>query len=196
MSIFQLKQRLVDPVDLHGVIKIQIGNPDNAFISTYLTRLDQALLTWSVATAAIFLVAQYTLLDWSTQAILWSVLSCIVIWLSGRLTWFWVTTRNQRWIFYSWSLLVIAGLGLTDYGILAGWGLILPHLCPLWLSISAFGYVITGLGIKAPALVLIGIIHVCTVPGLTFLPIHQFLLTGIIMSASLFFLATFHWEHQ
>lgn len=196
MSIFQLKQSLVDPVDRHGVIKIQFGQPNNAFISTYLTRLDQALIAWSVATAAIFWVAQFNLLDWHTQAILWSVLSCIVILISGKLTWFWVTTRNQRWIFYSWALLVIAGLGLTDYGIWQGWGMVLRHLCALWLGLSAIGYMLTGVGIKAPALMLIGLVHVCAIPGLSFLPIHQFLLTGTIMSVSLFFLAVFHWDHQ
>ena len=196
MFIFQLKQSLVDPVDLHGVIKIQFGDSDHALISTYLTRLDQALLAWGIATAAIFLVAQFNLLDWPTQAILWSALSGLVIVISGRLTWFWVTTRNQRWIVYGWSLLVIAGLFLTDYSIWSGWGFVLRHLCALWLALSAMGYTITGIGIKAPALILLGIIHACAIPILTLLPSHQFLLTGIVMSVSLFFLAAFHWEHQ
>ncbi|NEQ51470.1 MAG: hypothetical protein F6K11_15230, partial [Leptolyngbya sp. SIO3F4] len=163
MPIFQLKQSLVDPVDLHGIIKIQFGRQDSTFISTYLTRLDQALIAWGIVTAAIFLVAHFYILDWHTQAIIWSVFSCIAIAISGKLTWFWVTTRNQRWILYSWSVLVVLGLCLTDYGILSGWGLVLRHLCTLWLGISAIGYMITGIGIQAQALVLIGLIHAGTI---------------------------------
>ncbi|MEM9266006.1 MAG: hypothetical protein AAGA46_10830 [Cyanobacteria bacterium P01_F01_bin.13] len=196
MSIFQLKQNLVDPVDLHGVIKIQFGQQDDPLISTYLTRLDQALITWGVMTAIIFLTAQFYLLDWYTQAIIWSVLSCLAIVIAGKLTWFWVTTRNQRWILYAWSILVLIGLGFTDYGIFVGSGMILRHLCVLWLGISALGYVITGIGIRAPALVFMGGVHVCTMPFLALLSVPQFLLTGIIMSVSLFFLAAFHWQHQ
>ncbi|MGD1856257.1 MAG: hypothetical protein ACFB2W_18605 [Leptolyngbyaceae cyanobacterium] len=196
MSIFQLKQSLADPVDLHGVIKIQLGRPTQPFISTYLTRLDQALIVWGLVTAAIFLIADSYYFDWYTQAVVWSVLSCIVTLISGRLTWFWVTTRNQRWIVYSWSLLVIAGLGLTDYSIFSGWGTLLRHLCALWLGISAVGYIITGIGIRAQALIVIGIVHILTIGGLMLLPVSQFLITGMVMSISLFLLAGFHWEHR
>ncbi|MEM9976015.1 MAG: hypothetical protein AAF808_00140 [Cyanobacteria bacterium P01_D01_bin.2] len=196
MSIFQLKQSLADPVDLHGVIKIQLGQPKHVLISTYLTRLDQALTAWGLVTAIIFLIAQSYLLDWPTQAVVWSVLSCVAIAVSGKLTWFWVTARNQRWIFYGWSMLVIVGLGLTNGGIFSGWGFILRHLCALWLGISALGYMITGIGIKAPALIAIGLVHACTIPGLTLLPRHQFLLTGAVMSVSLWLLAAFHWDHE
>lgn len=196
MPIFQLKQSLIDPVDLHGVIKIQLGPQANAWIATYLTRLDQALIAWGVVTAIIFLIAQSYLIDWQTQAILWSALSCAAIAISGQLTWFWITTRQQRWIFYSWSILVLVGLGLTDYGIFAGAGIILSNLCPLWLSLSALGYITTGIGIQAQALVLIGLVHGLTIPILMWVPTSQFLFTGGVMSASLFLLATFHWEHR
>ena len=196
MSIFQLKQSLVDPVDIHGVIRVQFGQRDNSFIITYLTRLDQALMTWGLVTAAIFLVAQFYLWDWSTQAVIWSVLSCVAVLVSGKLTWFWVTTRNQRWILYCWSLLVLVGLCLTDYGIFCGSGLILRHLCALWLGISALGYVITGIGIQAQALRFIGIVHACAIASLGLWPGWQFLLTGAVMSISLFCLALFHWDHR
>lgn len=197
MSIFQLKQSLIDPVDLHGVIKIQFGHPDKKiFASTYFTRLDQALILWGIAIAAIFLVAQFYWLDWFTQARLWSILSCLVVAISSKLTWFWVATRNQRWIIYLWSLLVLAGLGLTDYGIFAGWALVLRNLCALWLGLSAVGYVVTGIGIHARALLLTGIAHGVTILVLRLMPAHQFLLTGSVMSISLLLLAMFHWDHQ
>jgi hypothetical protein len=137
MSVFQLKQNLVNPVDLHGVLRIKLGSQDKVFVSTYLTRLDQALMVWGVVVAIIFLSAQFYYLDWGTQAVVWSALSVAAILLSGRLTWFWVTTRQQRWILYFWSLLVLTGLCLTDYGIFAGWGVILRNLCSIWLGISA-----------------------------------------------------------
>ena len=195
MSIFQLKQSLVDPVDLHGVIKIQFGRSDKK-IFTYFTRLDQALILWGVAIAAVFLVAQCYWLDWFTQARLWSILSCLVLLVSSKLAWFWVTTRNQRWIVYLWSFLVLGGLGLTDYGIFAGWALVLRNLCALWLGLSAVGYVATGIGIHAQALLLTGAVHGIAILGLGLVPAHQFLLTGSVMSVSLFLLAMFHWDHR
>ena len=196
MSIFQLKQSPLDAVDLHGVIKIQFGQPDKIAISTYLTRLDQALIVWGIVTAIIFGVAQSYRIDWYTQAIVWSVLSVITVGISTRLAWFWVATRNQRWLIYGWSLLVVAGLCLTDYGIFTGWGLLLRHLCGLWLGISAIGYIITGVAIQAQALILTGIIHIGAIPCLTVLPARQFFLTGLVMSFSLWLLAIVKWRHQ
>ena len=196
MSFFQFKQNLVDPVDLHGVLRIRLGGQDNIFISTYLTRLDQALILWGVVTAAIFLVAQFYVLDWSFQAIVWSALSGAAILAAGRLTWFWVSTRNQRWILYCWSVLVVVGLSLTDCGIVLGWGIVLGNLCSIWLAISALGYFVTGIGIRARALILMGVVHLCAIPGLKVFPAWQFLLTGLVMSASLLCLAAFQWEHQ
>ncbi|MBE9065830.1 hypothetical protein IQ260_04100 [Leptolyngbya cf. ectocarpi LEGE 11479] len=195
MSVFRLKQDLVDPVDLHGVLRVRLGSQDNVFVSTYFTRLDQALIVWGVVTAAIFLVAQFCYLDWRIQAIVWSALSCAAILLVGRLAWFWVTTRNQRWILYGWSLLVMAGLVSTGYGILSAWGFLLRNLCSIWLGISAFGYFATGIGMQAQALILIGIVHICAIPILIVLPNWPFLLTGLVMSGSLFCLAVFQWEH-
>ena len=196
MSIFQFKQSLVDPVDLHGVLRIRLGDPDNIFFSTYLTRLDQALILWGVVTATIFLAAQFYSLDWFLQSIVWSVLSSVAVLIAGRLTWFWVSTRNQRWILYCWSFLVVVGLYLTDYGIFRSWGIVLGNLCSMWLGISTLGYFVTGLGLRAKALILIGIVHLCAIPSLAIFPAWQFLLTGIVMSASLFCLAAFQWEHQ
>ena len=196
MSIFQHKQILVDPVDLHGVLCIRFGGQDKSFISTYLTRLDQALILWGVVTAAIFLIAQFYPLDWSLQSIVWSVLSGGAILASGRLTWFWVSTRNQRWILYFWSFLVVVGLCLTDYGIVLGWGIVLGNLCSMWLAISALGYLITGIGIRAWALILMSFVHLCAIPSLMLFPAWQFFLTGVVMSSSLFCLAAFQWEHQ
>ena len=196
MPIFQLKKKLVDPVDLHGVLHIRLGIHNRTFLSTDLTRLDQALILWGTVTGAIFLIAQSFPIDWRLQAVAWSVLSCVAIGVCGWLTWFWVITRNQRWILYGWSLLVLVGLGLTDYAIFGGSGLLLSHLCLIWLGISALGYVVTGIGMQAPALILIGMVHLCTAAGLPLVPVWNFLLTGVVMSSSLFCLAAFYWEHQ
>lgn len=195
MSIFQLKQSLIDPVDLHGVINVKFSQQGKAICLTYLTRLDQALIAWGVITAAIFLIAQFCLIDWYIQAIIWSALSCIAIAISGRLTWFWVTRRNQRWISYGWSLLVIIGLFLTDYSVFTGWSVVLRHLCALWLGLSAVGYTVTGVGMQAQALILMGFLHLCAIPCVILLPVYQFLLTGVVMSISLLCLALFHWDH-
>ncbi|MBE9068613.1 hypothetical protein IQ260_18365 [Leptolyngbya cf. ectocarpi LEGE 11479] len=196
MSLFQRKQKLVDPVDLHGVIHIPIGQATSGNDSTYLTRLDQALVLWGMASAAIFCVAQFYRIDWSIQATLWSVFSGAVTLIAGQLTWFWVSSRNQRWILYHWSLLILIGLGLTDCSIWMGWGSLLAHLCSLWLGISALGYFVTGIGIQAPALLFLGILHSLVIPILAVLPPWQFLLTGVVISGSLFCLAAFQWQHK
>lgn len=196
MSIFQLKQTLADPVDLHGVLYLRIGLPNHRGISTYLTRLDQALIIWGIVTAVISGVAQVYPLAWTIQAVLWSVLSCAAILITSSLTWFWVNTRQQRWILYIWSLLILIGLALTDYGIFFGWGLVLVNLCSLWLGLSALGYFATGMRMRAPALIVIAIVHIGAIPLLTVLPTWQFLLTGGVISCSLFCLAAFQWQHQ
>lgn len=193
MSIFQFKQGLTDLRELEGVIRIPLGIAATPF---YLTRLDQALVVWGLVTAAIFFVAQAYWVDWYTQALVWSALSAAAVALAGQLTWRWVSVRNQRWILYVWSALVVAGLALTDYGIFASWVPVLRNLCSLWLGLSALGYVMTGVGIHAPAMVLMGGIHGGAIALLDLFPRYQFLFTGGVMTASLFCLALFHWEHR
>ena len=196
MSIFRLKQNLTNPVDCHGVWYFKLDLFNQGCASTYLTRLDQALIVWAVAIAAIFFIAQFYPLNWKVQAVVWSILSCIAVWASGKLAWFWVTARQKRWILYCWSCLVLGGLYLTDYGIFTEWGILLVHLCSIWLGISAIGYFATGIGMRAPALSWIGIVHVGAIPILSLFPIYQFLLAGIVMFSSLFCLAAFEWQHQ
>lgn len=196
MPIFQLKRVLIDPVDLHGVLYIQWGSKNRTFISTYLTQLDQALAVWGGVTAIIFCVAQFYTLSWTVQMVVWAILSTTAMLVCNRLAWFWVTTRQKRWILYTWSILVLIGLSLSAYGIFAGQGLILGNLCSIWLGVCAIGYFITGVGIQAPALSLMGTIHLGAIPVLTALPSWQFLLTGATMSSCLFCLAAFQWQHQ
>lgn len=196
VPLFQFKQDTVDPVDLHGVVRIRWGNPAKPFLSTYLTQLDQALLVWGGATAAIFLIAQFYAFSWTFQAVIWSVLSGVATLVSGKLGWFWVSSRRQRWILYTWSLVVLMGLLLTAYGIFAGLPMVLVNLCPVWLVLCAIGYFATGIGIQAPAFMLSGAVHLAIIPALVTFPAWQFFWTGVTMSGCLFCLALLQWDHQ
>lgn len=196
VPLFQFKQDMVDPVDLHGAVRIRWGNPAQPFLSTYLTQLDQALLVWGGATAAIFLIAQFYVFSWTLQALIWSALSGVATLISGKLGWFWVTRRQQRWILYTWSFLVLMGLLLTTYGVFAGLPIVLVNLCAIWLVLCAVGYFATGIGIHAPAFLLSGAVHLAVIPALLTFPAWQFFWTGVTMSGCLLCLALLQWQHQ
>ena len=194
--LFRFKQPVLDSQDQQGIIWIHLGYQNQWGLSTYYTRLDQSLLVWAGAVAMIFLTAQFGSLSWPIQAIAWSVLTLAAVSISSRLVWQWVTFKRLRWLIYFWLGLMILGLGLTNYGIFAPHSLILVHLCPIWLGLSAVGYTITGFGMRSQALTLAGLLHLCLIPVLSWFPSHQFLLTGIAMSAILWLLAELQWDHQ
>ena len=72
-------------------------------------------------------------------------------WYCGNGCFDFVLGRVERvsWILYSWAILMITGLVLTDCSIFAGWGGLLLHLCDLWLGLSAIGYFCTGVGLRS-----------------------------------------------
>lgn len=178
------------------MIYVRWGSRTSPIIDTYYTHLDLALALWGVTLALIFGVAQGYLLDWPLQAWLWSILSGGILVLTTCLAWNWVEAKQAHWAVLEWSCLIGLGLCLTDYGVFAGYGPILMYLCPLWLGICALGYLLSGLGMQAPALAFIGLVHLAVIPGVVVLPAWQFLLTGGVMAGSLGCLAVLHWDHQ
>ena len=62
-----------------GAIYLSAFSPLGIFPAQYYTRIDQALWVWGVTVALIFIPAQFLILDWRVQAVLWSSLSLIAI---------------------------------------------------------------------------------------------------------------------
>ncbi len=95
---------------------------------------------------------------------------------------------------YAWGLLAISGVVITDLAIFQGLPLILINLCPLWLGLSAVGYILTGIGLRSRALLLCGLAHAGAIFLLPYFMAWQFIFTGLVMKACLILLAELQWE--
>ncbi|MGB3267091.1 MAG: hypothetical protein WBA89_24445 [Microcoleus sp.] len=192
--LIRCKQEHLDVQDLEGLLRLrwQIGNL--TLFSGLYTRIDQTFLLWGLVTGGIFFTAQFVPISWSFQAIMWSTLTLIGTAIMAVLTLFWVRVERVSWILYSWAILTIAGLAITDYSIFTGWGSLLQHLCDLWLGLSAIGYLLTGLGLRSRTFIAIGLTHLFGIPLLIFVAPWQYLTTGIIMAGCLLLLSELQWD--
>ncbi|MDJ0687183.1 MAG: hypothetical protein QNJ41_01605 [Xenococcaceae cyanobacterium MO_188.B32] len=68
------------------------------------------------------------------------------------------------------------------------------YLCHLWLGLSAVGYLVTGLGLRSRALLIAATIHLLGLVALPYFISWQFLLTGLVMTTNLLFLAQVQWD--
>ena len=68
------------------------------------------------------------------------------------------------------------------------------RLCPLWLGLSAVGYLCTGLGLRSRTFLLTAVIHLLGIIVLDYVPGWQFLNTGLVMALSLLLLAELPWD--
>ena len=192
--IIRRKQHALDFQDRQGLLqlKLQIGNKN--LLNSIYTRIDQVFVVWGIITAIIFFTAQFAPIDWVTQATFWSVLTGIGTVGMTALTHFWVKVERLRWVLYSWVVLMLGGIAITDLGILLGWGRVLMHLCDIWLGLSAIGYFCTGWGLRSRAFILAGLFHIL---GICLLPLclgWQFLVTGLVMTANLWMFAETQWD--
>lgn len=195
MAVFRLKPSLPNPEELPGLLRLRWAGARRVWLDTYFTRLDQALALWGCVTAVIFWIGQLSPLAWRVQAIADSILTLWAIALTFWLIWQWTRVNPFRWVVYFWSFLMLLGMGLTDYGIFRPLGALLPYLCPGWLGLCSLGYLITSLGMQSSALALMSLIHLCAIPLTFVFPAWQFSLTGLVVSGSLWALATWQWEH-
>lgn len=188
------KQKDLDYQDLQGVWRIsgKIGNI--RLISGFYTRIDQVFIVWGLICAGIFMTAQYFPISWITQAVLWTTLTTVGSAIMIAFTWFWVSVERLRWLIYAWIVLILGGLVLTDLGIFLGWGQVLMRLCPLWLGLSAIGYLITAWAVKSRTFVITAAIHLLGIALLPYCGGKQFLVTGLVMGISLLLLAELQWE--
>lgn len=180
--------------DLPGLWRVhwQLGN--TIVLSTFYTRIDQACLLWGIISAIIFTTAQFTTLDWQFQALVWSGLTLVGTGAMVRLAQYCASVESINQVISAWVALMLAGLVITDLSVFLGWGTVLTSLCPLWLGISAVGYIITGLKMRSRAFFLVSLAHLLGIVVLPYVAAWQFLVTGIVLGASGILLGELQWD--
>lgn len=192
--IIRRKQHALDFQDRQGLLTLKLQISNKTLFNSIYTRIDQVFVFWGLITAVIFFTAQFSPIDWITQATFWTVLTAIGTISMTVLTHFWVKVERLRWVLYAWIVLMLGGMAITDFGIYYGSGTILMHLCHLWLGLSAVGYFCTGWGLRSRAFIMAGLFHIL---GILILPLcigWQFLATGLIMTANLLIFAETQWD--
>ena len=192
--VFRTKQHALDVQDRRGLLQLKIAIQDNTLFSAIYTRIDQVFVIWGLIAAIIFFTAQFSPIDWITQAIFWSILTVVGTIAMSILTYFWVRVERLNWVLYGWILLMLGGVLITDFGIFYGSGKILMHLCDLWLILCGIGYVITGIGLRSRAFLVSAACHFLGILILPYCPGWQFLATGLIMAVNLLLFAETQWD--
>lgn len=176
------------------VWSVRFSLRDAVVWSSFYTRHDQACLIWGVLTAGIFAIAQFLPLSWTTLALMASILTGLGSIGMTWLVWRYTHVDQLAWILYTWLTLMLLGTAVTDLSVWHGWGTILCNLCPMWLALCGIGYFITGVGMRSRLILLCSAIHFLSIEFLHLLPAYQLLLTGIVISSSVFLLAEFQWD--
>ncbi|HHP7231206.1 MAG TPA: hypothetical protein ACFCUY_10150 [Xenococcaceae cyanobacterium] len=192
--IFRHKQHALDFQDRQGLLQLKIAIKDKTLFSAFYTRIDQVFVIWGLISALIFFTAQFAPINWIKQAIFWSILTVIGTLGMTVLTHFWVRVERLRWVLYTWVILMLGGVIITDLGIFGGVGQILLHLCDIWLLLSAIGYIFTGIGLRSRAFVISGLWHLLGIAVLPYFMGWQFLITGLIMTLNLLIFAETQWD--
>jgi hypothetical protein len=188
------KQEEADFQDLVGLINFEYKIGNFTLFSGFYTRIDQAFILWGLISVGIFVTAQFLPISWSKQAILWSALTLTGTVGMVSLTWFWASVERLRSVVYSWVILMLTGLTVSDLSIFLGWGEVLMQLCPLWLALTAIGYMCTGLLMRSRTFLLMGLVHMLGILVLPYFGGMQYLTTGLIMTISLLLLAQWQWD--
>lgn len=194
IPLLRRKQSAFEIEDLPGLWRVHWQLGDTTVLSTFYTRIDQACLVWGVISGVIFITAQFALIDWRIQALLWTGLTLAGTLTMIKLSQFWVTVEPLNQVITAWVVLMLSGLILTDLSVFLGWGSFLANLCPLWLGLNALGYFYTGLKMQSRAFFLVCLLHLLGIAVLPYLGIWQFLATGILMGLSSILLAELQWD--
>ncbi len=158
------------------------------------TSIDQAFILWGAASAVIFSLAQFSLLSWTTQAVVDAAITGACITWTSRLTWQIAEDANLRWVVFLWAALMASGMALTAYGIFCGVGAILIDLCPLWLGLCTLGYGAMGIKMRSRSFTAAALVHGIGIFSVSFAPSWQFLASGLIMALTLFFFSVVPWD--
>ncbi|MEG4515340.1 MULTISPECIES: hypothetical protein [unclassified Microcoleus] len=188
------KQLNIEVQDLEGLWQVQLPLGKDRLYSQFYTCLDRTCLLWSLLLIPMFGTAQFFSVSWMLQAGLWSALSLVGTAAMVSMTYSWVKIERLIWVLYGWVILMLLGLLLTDLAIFLSWGKLLANLCPLWLGMSAIGYLGTGLAVRSRALLAASLFHLLGILILPFTGSWSFLFTGTLMIFSLLVLAELQWD--
>lgn len=194
LPLVRRKQSAFDIDELPGLWRVHWQLGGKTIISTFYTRIDQACILWGLICGAIFITAQFCPISWSVQALMWSALTLVGTVGMAALTKPWIYLAHFKWVLWCWATLMLVGLVITDLSIFLGWGEVLIRLCPLWLSLSALGYLYTGLRLRSRAFLLTALVHLLGILVLPYVLVWQFLITGIILGLSVLLLAELQWD--
>ena len=194
--ILRRKQRDIYCQEYQSLVSLYLKIAGKTLYSGLYSCLDQVLIIWGLIVGAIFVTAQFLPISWTTQAIVWSILTLAGTLSMMILTHFWVKQQQLNWTLYLWVMLMVSGVILTDCSIFLGWGWLLIHLSHLWLGLCSLGYIITALGLSSRALLLVGLGHLLGLFILPYVMGWQFLATAVIMVVSLLVLAETQWDHS
>lgn len=192
--LFRAKQRALDIQDLQGILHLNWKVGSRTLILAHYTRIDQIFMLWAGVAALIFMTAQLSPLSWTMQSFIWTLLTFAAAILMGLWSWYWTGVERLRWLLWLWATVLLTGVGLTDFSIYTYWGMVMGHLCHLWLFLCAIGYVLTGIGLQSRSLLLMAVIHLGGIPLLSLAGSLQFLVTGLVMASTLAVLGEYQWD--
>ncbi|MBW4699901.1 MAG: hypothetical protein KME03_18785 [Aphanocapsa lilacina HA4352-LM1] len=192
--VLRRKQHELDVQDQRGLLKIHVQIGRTVLISTVFTRIDQVFWGWGLLCALIFATAQFVPIDWSVQAVGWTVLSLAATAWMGVCTWFWAKVERATSLVLGWGGLMLFGLVLTDFSIAVGWAEVMVHLGVLWLVLSAVGYGMSGFALRSRALLMVGVVHLAAAAAALLLTDWQFLIAGGVLSGCLALLGSTQWD--
>ncbi|MEO0770092.1 MAG: hypothetical protein AAFY72_11790 [Cyanobacteria bacterium J06649_4] len=182
--------------DLNGLLRVHLNQRIQQLSDLCFTEIDQAFLIWGSLTLAIFSLAQFSHLSWTTQAVADAALTGIGIASTSGLTWKLASDEKLRWVIFLWAALMTAGIVVTACGIFGGVGTILLNLCPIWLALCALGYGAMAVGMRSHAFTAASLVHSVTILGLHHQPGWQFLTSGLVMALTLVFFSVVPWDMQ
>jgi len=182
--------------DLSGWLKVNTQQRINRLPHICLTELDQAFVAWGVIALIIFSIAQFSTLSWSDQAVIDAALTGAGVAGTSGLTWQIATIAKLRWVVFLWAALMCLGMALTAYGIFGGVAIILANLCGLWMGLCALGYGMMAVGMGSWSFTACFWLHGFAIASIYNQPEWQFLISGIVMSLTLFFFSIVPWDMQ
>lgn len=205
MTFFELNEPLLPPPsktvgmrDLNGLFKAHLRRIAQRLIellpSVSFTELDQAFTAWGLIALAIFSLAQFSMVSWATQALIDAALTGAGIAGTAKLTWRLAYSESLRWVVGLWTMLMAGGMIATAYGIFCGVGVILANLCVLWLGLCAAGYLAMGVGLRSRSFFSACLVHSLAIIAVQSHPAGQFLISGLVMSLTLFFFSVVPWD--
>ncbi|MCT7967801.1 hypothetical protein NG799_15775 [Laspinema sp. D1] len=177
-----------------GLWLIHVQIRGKSIFQQFYTCVDKTMMIWAAVTATIFFTAQFSSINWTTMAIVSSILTGCASAIMWNQTWVWVTEETVRWLIYWWLGLMMGGIALTDVSIFYSWSQILIQLCPLWLALCGFGYLGTGWALQSRSFFLGAGLHFLGMAILPLFPQWQYLVTGFIISGTLLLFSERRWD--